>query len=62
MKNSNIRNYLVANQVRFRLDTLGVHIHYRKLRNSEWNLAENRFEGKLECWESKLLPYGNILF
>ena len=40
---------------------LGVPIHYRKLRNSEWNPVECRFDGKLGCWKGKLLSYGDRL-
>jgi hypothetical protein len=28
---------------------LGIPIHYRKLRNAEWNLVESRFVAKLGC-------------
>jgi hypothetical protein len=41
---------------------LGVPIHHRRLLNKEWNPAENRFEKKLGCWQSKLLSYGDIIF
>ena len=40
---------------------LGVLIHYRKLRNSEWNPVESRFGGKLDCWKGKMLSYGDRL-
>jgi hypothetical protein len=40
---------------------LGIPIHYRKLKNSEWNLVESRFENKLGCWAGKLLSYGDHL-
>jgi hypothetical protein len=40
---------------------LGVPIHYRKLRNSEWSPVESRFVAKLGCWRSKLLSYGDRL-
>ena len=40
---------------------LGVPIHYRKLRNSEWNPIESRFVSKLGCWQSKMLSYGDRL-
>ena len=35
---------------------LDIPIHHRKLLNSEWYLVETRFEGKLSCWQGKLLP------
>jgi hypothetical protein len=38
---------------------LGIPIHYRKLRNKEWNPVETRFERKLGCWQGKLLSYGD---
>jgi hypothetical protein len=40
---------------------LGVPIHYRKLRNSEWNLVESHFVAKLRCWQGKLLSYDDRL-
>jgi hypothetical protein len=40
---------------------LGIPIHYRKLKNSEWNPVESRFETKLGCWAGKLLSYGDRL-
>jgi hypothetical protein len=40
---------------------LGIPIHYRKLKNSEWNPVEGRFENKLGCWAGKLLSYGDRL-
>jgi hypothetical protein len=40
---------------------LGVPIHHRTLKNSEWNPVETRFQGKLGCWQGKLLSYGDRL-
>jgi hypothetical protein len=40
---------------------LGIPIHHRKLRNSEWNLVETRFFSKIGCWQSNLLSYGDHL-
>jgi hypothetical protein len=40
---------------------LGISIHYRKLKNSEWNPVESRFESKLRCWTGKMLSYGDHL-
>jgi hypothetical protein len=40
---------------------LGIPFHYRKLKISEWNLVESRFEKKLGCWARKLLSYGDRL-
>jgi hypothetical protein len=40
---------------------LGISIHYRKLRNSDWYPVETRFESKLGCWKEKLLSYGDRL-
>jgi hypothetical protein len=34
---------------------LGIPIHFRKLRNSDWYPVETRFESKLGCWKGKLL-------
>jgi hypothetical protein len=31
------------------------------LQNGEWKLVEDRFEGKLGCWQGKFLSYGDRL-
>jgi hypothetical protein len=43
------------------LKYLGIPVHYRTLRNAEWNPTENRFASKLGGWRSKLLSYGDRL-
>ena len=40
---------------------LGIPIHFRKLKNREWKLIEDRFEKKLASWAGKLLSYGDRL-
>src|SRR6266508_3497294 len=40
---------------------LGIPIHYRKLRNDEWNPVEVWFQGKLSCWKGKMFSYGDPL-
>jgi hypothetical protein len=40
---------------------LGIPIHFRKLKNSEWKPVEDRFEKKLCCWAGKMLSYGDRL-
>ena len=35
--------------------------HFRKLRNSDWKVVEDRFEKKLSSWIGKLLSYGDRL-
>jgi hypothetical protein len=40
---------------------LGIPIHFRKLKNGEWKLVEDRFEKKLSCWAGKMLSYGDRL-
>jgi hypothetical protein len=40
---------------------LGIHIHFRKLKNGEWKLVEDRFERKLANWLGKMLSYGDML-
>ena len=40
---------------------LGIPIHFRKLKNSEWKSIEDRFEKKLASWISNLLSYGDRL-
>jgi hypothetical protein len=39
---------------------LDIPVHYQKLRNSEWNPIESRFEAKLGSWRNKLLSSINI--
>jgi hypothetical protein len=41
--------------------TVGIPIHFRKLKNSEWKPIEDRFERKLSSWIGKLLSYGDRL-
>ncbi|XP_047057289.1 uncharacterized protein LOC124663662 [Lolium rigidum] len=48
-----------AGQLPFRY--LGIPIHYKKLKNSDWYPVETRFESKLGCWKGKLLSYGDRL-
>jgi hypothetical protein len=38
---------------------LGIPIHFRKLKNGEWKLVEDRFKVKLGSWIGKLLSYGD---
>jgi hypothetical protein len=40
---------------------LGIPVHYRTLRNAEWNPIKSRFISKLGCWRSKLLSHGDRL-
>ncbi|WVZ53559.1 hypothetical protein U9M48_004482, partial [Paspalum notatum var. saurae] len=40
---------------------LGLPMHYRKLRNSEWRHIEERFEKQLIGWKGKLLSVGGRL-
>jgi hypothetical protein len=40
---------------------LGIPIHFRKLKNSEWKPVKDRFEKKLSCWAGKMLSYGDRL-
>jgi hypothetical protein len=40
---------------------LGIPIHFRRLKNGEWKLIEDRFEKKLSSWLGKLLSYGDRL-
>jgi hypothetical protein len=58
--NNNTNRFLYVNLVPYLLDIV-VPIHYRKLRNAEWNLVESRFVAKLGCWQGKLLSYGDQL-
>jgi hypothetical protein len=45
----------------FPLRYLGIPIHYRKLKNYEWNPVECRFERKLGSLAGKLLSFGDRL-
>jgi hypothetical protein len=40
---------------------LGIPIHYKTLKISDWYPVETRFESKLGCWKGKLLSYGDRL-
>jgi len=40
---------------------LGIPLHHRRLRNSDWKVIEDRFERRLSSWKSKLLSYGGRL-
>ena len=40
---------------------LGIPIHFRRLKNSEWTMIEDCFEKKLASWAGKLLSYGDRL-
>jgi hypothetical protein len=40
---------------------LGIPIHFRKLKNGEWKIIEDRFEKKLASWLGKMLSYGDRL-
>jgi hypothetical protein len=40
---------------------LGIPIHLRRLRNSDWKTVEDRFVRKLGSWVGKLLSYGDRL-
>ncbi|WVZ62477.1 hypothetical protein U9M48_012225 [Paspalum notatum var. saurae] len=37
---------------------LGIPMHYRKLRNTDWRMVEERFEKRLSGWKGKLLSVG----
>ena len=40
---------------------LGLPMHFRKLRNKDWRIVEERFERKLSSWKGKLLSVGGRL-
>jgi len=40
---------------------LGIPLHHRRLRNSDWKVIEDRFERRLSSLKSKLLSYGGRL-
>ena len=37
---------------------LGITMHYRKLRNSDWKGVEERFKCKLSSWKGKMIQLG----
>ncbi|WVZ66203.1 hypothetical protein U9M48_015460, partial [Paspalum notatum var. saurae] len=40
---------------------LSIPLHYRKLRNKDWRMVEERFEKRLSAWKGKLLSVGGRL-
>jgi hypothetical protein len=50
----NYRNIFGCEVGSLPLKYLGVPIHFRKLRNKEWNPIKDRFERKLAPWLGKL--------
>jgi len=40
------------------LKYLGIPIHFKKLRNSDWKMVEERFEKRLSTWKGKHLSIG----
>jgi hypothetical protein len=40
---------------------LGIHIHFRSLKNGECKPVEDRFERNLASWVAKLMSYGDML-
>jgi len=40
---------------------LGIPMHHRKLRNSDWKTVEERFQKKLSGWKGKMLSVGGRL-
>ena len=43
------------------LKYLGIPIHFKKLRNSDWKMVEERFEKRLSSWKGKHLSIGSRL-
>jgi hypothetical protein len=40
---------------------LGIPVDATKLLNKSWGKAEESMEGKLSCWQGKLIPIGGRL-
>jgi hypothetical protein len=40
---------------------LGIPVDQTRLRNKSWEKAEESMEGKLSCWQGKLMPIGGRL-
>jgi hypothetical protein len=40
---------------------LGIPIHYRKFKNTDWREVEERFEKRLSSWKGKYLSIGGRL-
>jgi hypothetical protein len=47
--------------VEFPFNYLGIPIHFKKLRNSNWRRVEERFEKRLSSWKGKHLSIGSKL-
>jgi hypothetical protein len=43
------------------MNYMGISIHFRKLRNSDWRKVEERFEKRLSSWKGKHLSIGGRL-
>jgi hypothetical protein len=54
-------NLLCCEVRSFPFNYLGIPIHCRKLKNSEFKAMEDHFEKKLASWMGKLLSYGDRL-
>jgi hypothetical protein len=50
-----------CDQGQFPMMYLGIPIHYRRLRNAEWKLVEERLQKRLTSWKGKLLSVGGRL-
>lgn len=55
------RQLFGCNSGSFPFKYLGIPIHYRKLRNSDWKCVEDRFQRKLSTWKGKNNSYGGRL-
>ena len=55
------RQLFGCNSGSFPFRYLGIPIHYRKLRKSDWKCVEDRFQRKLSTWKGKNSSYGGIL-
>jgi hypothetical protein len=40
---------------------MGIPIHCKRLRNSDWKVVEDKMESKLHTWQGNLLSYGGRL-
>ena len=45
----------------FPIRYLGIPVHYRRLTNAEWKIAEERLQLRLSSWNGKLLSIGGRL-
>ena len=59
--NTITRNCLVVNLGYILFRYLGIPMHFRKLKNVDWRIVEEKFEKKLSSWKGKHMSVGGRL-